>query len=172
MQGPRLPQAAPRSMAVCLCERRRPTSAPQGEALSPGRCSTRDPGPHRTLAKPSWSSCVSPGRSLAALWVSRKQEGAMNMPQKNLRVLVVGGGLGGLCLAQGLRKAGISVAVYERDRSPEVRTQGYRFHMDIRGEEALRACLPPSLYELALATRAQPSKGATVFRIVDGELRE
>ncbi|GLV55843.1 monooxygenase [Dictyobacter sp. S3.2.2.5] len=96
----------------------------------------------------------------------------MNMPQKDLRVLVVGGGLGGLCLAQGLRKAGISVAVYERDRSPEARTQGYRFHMDIRGEEALRACLPTNLYELALAIRAQPSKGATVFRMVDGELRE
>jgi len=87
-------------------------------------------------------------------------------------VLVIGAGLGGLCLAQGLHKAGISVAVYERDRSPEARTQGYRFHMDIRGEEALRACLPPSLYELAMATRAQPSKGATVFRIVDGDLRE
>ena len=89
-----------------------------------------------------------------------------------LRVLVIGAGLGGLCLAQGLHKAGISVAVYERDRSPEARTQGYRFHMDIRGEEALRECLPPSLYELALATRAQPSKGATVFNIVAGELQE
>jgi 2-polyprenyl-6-methoxyphenol hydroxylase-like FAD-dependent oxidoreductase len=87
-------------------------------------------------------------------------------------VLVIGAGLGGLCLAQGLHKAGISVAVYERDRSQEARTQGYRFHMDIRGEEALRACLPPGLYELAMATRAQPSKGATVFRIVDGDLRE
>jgi salicylate hydroxylase len=32
-------------------------------------------------------------------------------------VIVVGGGIGGLCLAQGLRKAGVSVAVYERDRS-------------------------------------------------------
>ena len=87
-------------------------------------------------------------------------------------VLVIGAGLGGLCLAQGLHQAGISVAVYERDRSPEARTQGYRFHMDIRGEEALRACLPPSLYELAMATRAQPSTGATAFSIVDGELRE
>jgi 2-polyprenyl-6-methoxyphenol hydroxylase-like FAD-dependent oxidoreductase len=87
-------------------------------------------------------------------------------------VLVIGAGLGGLCLAQGLHQAGISVAVYERDRSPEARTQGYRFHMDIRGEEALRACLPPGLYELAMATRAQPSTGATLFRIVDGELRE
>jgi 2-polyprenyl-6-methoxyphenol hydroxylase-like FAD-dependent oxidoreductase len=89
-----------------------------------------------------------------------------------LQVLVIGGGLGGLCLAQGLHKAGINVAVYERDTSPETRTQGYRFHMDIRGEEALRECLPPDLYELALATRGQPSHGVTVFSIVDGELRE
>jgi 2-polyprenyl-6-methoxyphenol hydroxylase-like FAD-dependent oxidoreductase len=44
--------------------------------------------------------------------------------------------------------------------------------LDIRGEEALRVCLPPHLYELALAVRAQPSKGATVFRIVGGELQE
>ncbi|MBV9713376.1 MAG: FAD-dependent monooxygenase, partial [Ktedonobacteraceae bacterium] len=89
-----------------------------------------------------------------------------------LHVLVIGGGLGGLSLAQGLRKAGISVAVYERDRSPEARAQGYRFHMDIRGEEALRECLPPRLYELAMATRGQPSKGVTVFSIVDGKLHE
>jgi 2-polyprenyl-6-methoxyphenol hydroxylase-like FAD-dependent oxidoreductase len=31
-----------------------------------------------------------------------------------LRVAVVGGGLGGLCLAPGLLKAGIDVALYER----------------------------------------------------------
>jgi 2-polyprenyl-6-methoxyphenol hydroxylase-like FAD-dependent oxidoreductase len=60
--------------------------------------------------------------------------------QLNLRVLVIGGDLGGLCLAQGLRRAGISVAVYERDSSPVARTQGYRFHMDARGEQALREC--------------------------------
>jgi 2-polyprenyl-6-methoxyphenol hydroxylase-like FAD-dependent oxidoreductase len=89
-----------------------------------------------------------------------------------LRVLVIGGGLGGLCLAQGLHKAGINVEVYERDRSPEARAQGYRFHMDSRGEEALHECLPPRLYELAMVTRGQPSKGVTVFSIIDGELRE
>ncbi len=43
------------------------------------------------------------------------------MSQLPLRVLVIGGGLGGLCLAQGLRKAGISVAVYERDSEPSAR---------------------------------------------------
>jgi 2-polyprenyl-6-methoxyphenol hydroxylase-like FAD-dependent oxidoreductase len=88
-----------------------------------------------------------------------------------LRVVVVGGGLGGLCLAQGLRQAGVSVAVYERDRSPAVRGQGYRLHIDARGERALRACVPPRLYGLYAATRGQPSTGATVFTIAGGRLR-
>ena len=44
-----------------------------------------------------------------------------------LRVAVAGGGLGGLCLAQGLGKAGIDVTVYERDAQLAARRQGYRF---------------------------------------------
>src|SRR6266567_7669013 len=90
----------------------------------------------------------------------------------NLRVLVIGGGLGGLCLAQGLRKAGVDVAVYERDAGLVVRKQGHRVHIDSRGELALRECLPSSLYDLFLATRGQPSRGVTVFSIVDGQLKE
>jgi len=35
-----------------------------------------------------------------------------------LKVLIVGAGTGGLCLAQGLKSAGISVEVFERDHSP------------------------------------------------------
>src|SRR2546421_8177399 len=94
------------------------------------------------------------------------------MSQSSLRVLVIGAGLGGLCLAQGLRKAGVEVAVYQRDTGLAIRTQGHRIHIDSRGEQALRECLPPSLYDLFLATRGQPSKGITVFSIVDSRLEE
>src|SRR5215472_11200230 len=94
------------------------------------------------------------------------------MSQSNVQVLVIGGGLGGLCLAQGLHKAGISVNVYERDGSPEVRSQGYRVHIDTRGQQALHECLPPNLYELFLATCGQQSKGLTVFNTVDDRLEE
>jgi len=36
---------------------------------------------------------------------------------KPFHVLIIGGGIGGLTLAQGLKRAGVSAAVYERDRT-------------------------------------------------------
>ncbi|MFJ8540310.1 FAD-dependent oxidoreductase [Streptomyces sp. NPDC093591] len=68
----------------------------------------------------------------------------------SFHVLITGGGIGGLCLAQGLRKAGISCAVYERD--PAVLASGYRLHMNGDGGRALRQCLPEPLYELYMQT--------------------
>jgi 2-polyprenyl-6-methoxyphenol hydroxylase-like FAD-dependent oxidoreductase len=44
----------------------------------------------------------------------------------SLHVIIVGGGLAGLTLAQGLKKNGISCAVYEKDLSRTDRLQGYR----------------------------------------------
>ena len=87
-------------------------------------------------------------------------------------VLVIGAGLGGLCLAQGLRQAGVNVAVYERDEGLVVRKQGHRVHLDSRGEQALRECLQPRLYDLFLATCGQPSRGVALFRVVEGQLQE
>lgn len=75
-----------------------------------------------------------------------------------LHVLIVGAGLGGLCLAQGLRKAGCSVALYEREESPDT-AQGYRIHINQAGSKALHACLPPSLWDAFVATAGQPSAG-------------
>ena len=39
-------------------------------------------------------------------------------------VVIIGGGIGGLCLAQGLKRAGVSVAVYERDLTRTDRLEG------------------------------------------------
>ncbi|TMR88532.1 FAD-dependent monooxygenase [Nonomuraea basaltis] len=68
---------------------------------------------------------------------------------------IIGGGIGGLCLAQGLRKAGLDVTVYERDRTPADRLQGYRVHIDPHGARALHDCLPEHLWRAFLDTTGQ-----------------
>ncbi|WP_280429289.1 FAD-dependent oxidoreductase [Nocardia brasiliensis] len=72
-------------------------------------------------------------------------------------VIVIGAGLGGLCLAQGLRRAGIGVAVYERDAAVAVRAQGHRLHLDWRGRRALAESLPPQLFSLIGAIAGRPA---------------
>lgn len=67
-------------------------------------------------------------------------------------IAVIGGGIGGLCLAQGLHQAGVDVTVFERDRTPADRLQGYRVHIDPHGAQALRDCLPPHLWQAFLDT--------------------
>src|SRR6266508_3255135 len=69
-----------------------------------------------------------------------------------MRVSVAGAGLGGLCLAQGLRSAGIGADVYERDPAITARFQGYRLVLNPVGFEALRGCLPPRWHPLLDAT--------------------
>jgi 2-polyprenyl-6-methoxyphenol hydroxylase-like FAD-dependent oxidoreductase len=80
-----------------------------------------------------------------------------------LNVAVVGGGLGGLCLAHGLLKAGIDVTLYERDASLAGRRQGYRLHLDARAGLALQRCLPPPSLELFQASCARASRRMTVM---------
>ena len=85
------------------------------------------------------------------------------MSGSSFHALIIGGGLGGLCLAQGLQQAGMSVAAYERDATPLIRKQGYRIHLDARGANALRACLPPYVFELFAATTAPQGHQITVL---------
>lgn len=80
-------------------------------------------------------------------------------PAKLGQVIVIGGGIGGLTLAQGLVKAGISVAVYERDRTPTDRVQGYRVHINPTGSRALHACLPAHLFDIFDRTCGRPGRG-------------
>jgi len=74
---------------------------------------------------------------------------------KPLHVLVIGAGTGGMCLAHGLRRAGISVAVYERHRHRSDGLYGYRVGIDRMGSYALHQCLPPELYQTFVATCAR-----------------
>lgn len=63
-------------------------------------------------------------------------------------VIVAGAGLGGLCAAAGLGRAGLKVLVLERDASLASRPQGYRINVNPTGDAALRACLPEPHFEL------------------------
>ncbi|KAK4561543.1 hypothetical protein LTR86_004861 [Recurvomyces mirabilis] len=48
---------------------------------------------------------------------------------QNPEVIIIGGGLGGLSLANGLYNKGISYHVFERDRTEHYRAQGYRIRI-------------------------------------------
>jgi choline dehydrogenase-like flavoprotein len=70
----------------------------------------------------------------------------------NFKVLIIGAGLGGLTLAQSLVRAGIDVEVFERDKSPFDRPQGYRLHLDADAINAAREVLSPEVREVFEAT--------------------
>ena len=73
-------------------------------------------------------------------------------------VVIIGGGIGGLCLAHGLQQAGVNATVYERDRAITDRLQGYRVHISPKGSRALHDCLPPALFEAFAATCGRPPR--------------
>lgn len=57
-----------------------------------------------------------------------------------MRVVVVGAGLGGLCVANGLRRTGADVEVLEAHDGITDTGQGYRININATGHDALRAC--------------------------------
>jgi 2-polyprenyl-6-methoxyphenol hydroxylase-like FAD-dependent oxidoreductase len=80
----------------------------------------------------------------------------MSAPRK-LQVMIIGAGTGGLCLAHGLLAAGIEVRVFERDRTPVDRLQGYRLTISATGNRALQSCLPKANFERFVAASAKPN---------------
>jgi 2-polyprenyl-6-methoxyphenol hydroxylase-like FAD-dependent oxidoreductase len=73
-----------------------------------------------------------------------------------VKVIIIGAGTGGMCLAHGLRHAGIDVAVHERDRTRTSGLHGYRVGISPNGARALKACLSPELFATFVATTAAP----------------
>ncbi|ADD43510.1 FAD-dependent oxidoreductase [Stackebrandtia nassauensis] len=86
-----------------------------------------------------------------------------------LSVSIIGGGIGGLTLAHGLRRRGVNVRVFERDQSKTERLQGYRVHLSPKGCQALHECLPPELYQRFLATTGKSNSSLGFY---DKDLRE
>ncbi|MBB5636885.1 2-polyprenyl-6-methoxyphenol hydroxylase-like FAD-dependent oxidoreductase [Pedobacter cryoconitis] len=72
----------------------------------------------------------------------------MNINEDQPEVAIIGAGLGGLCLAQGLKKRGIPFHIFEKDISAASRSQGYRIRIDQTGQDALKKCLPEKLFTL------------------------
>jgi 2-polyprenyl-6-methoxyphenol hydroxylase-like FAD-dependent oxidoreductase len=87
-----------------------------------------------------------------------------------MHVLIVGGGLSGLALAQGLLKDGHRVDLYERD-ADQSRKIGYYLHMNADGGEALRRCLPADLFELYQQT-SRKSYNRLESIVFDDQLHE
>jgi 2-polyprenyl-6-methoxyphenol hydroxylase-like FAD-dependent oxidoreductase len=87
-----------------------------------------------------------------------------------LHVLIAGGGLSGLALAQGLIKDGHTCQVFERD-ADDSRKIGYYLHMNADGGEALRRCLPGDLFELYAET-SRRTYDRRVSIVLDDQLRE
>jgi len=88
---------------------------------------------------------------------------------KPLKVMIIGAGTGGLCLAHGLSKDGIAVDVFERDDSPADRQPGYRLSISATGSAALRSCLPDAQYRRLVVQSADPSSRVT---FLDHQLNE
>ena len=81
-----------------------------------------------------------------------------------LNVLIIGAGLGGLTLAQSLRSAGIEFQIFERDKSPWDRPQGYRLHLDGDAINSAREVLTPELCAVFNATSQRTAPYTTILK--------
>ncbi|EGC30572.1 hypothetical protein DICPUDRAFT_41313, partial [Dictyostelium purpureum] len=79
------------------------------------------------------------------------------------KVLIIGGGLGGLVLANRLQKYGVSFCVYERDGSETARIQGYLIGLNSVGIGALRESVSEEKFK-RIESLFKPSQFAVADR--------
>lgn len=76
-----------------------------------------------------------------------------------VKILIIGAGLAGLSLGQGLLQAGIDFQIFERDQAASFRAQGYRIRIDQHGGNSLKRLLPPQLFQIFEATSSEVVPG-------------
>ena len=84
-------------------------------------------------------------------------------------IIIVGGGLAGLSLGQGLKRAKIPFRIFERDTNASFRAQGYRIRIGEDGAAALKRLLPPQLFDAFEATSAEVVHGGHAVNAANGE---
>jgi 2-polyprenyl-6-methoxyphenol hydroxylase-like FAD-dependent oxidoreductase len=107
----------------------------------------------------SSSSSASPGELLLAedmLAPARTFASASDSDKR--RVVIIGGGIGGTCLAGLLQRRGIEAAVFEKDAHQDVRKQGYAITVQ-QGLHALRA-LDIDISQVAVSSLSHSSFNA------------
>src|SRR5512133_1808503 len=93
----------------------------------------------------------------------------MTISSNKPHVMIIGGGIGGLCLVQGLRRAGIDATVYERSLARADWLQGYRIHINPHGSRALHECLQTASWQAFLDTVSTSGGG---FGFTTEQLRD
>src|SRR4051812_16292846 len=86
-----------------------------------------------------------------------------------MKVLVIGGGTGGLALAPGVKRGGIEGRVFERDALRTDGLHGYPGGVDPDGSRALSVLLPKELFDTFVATKARDPK---YFNMVTEDFKE
>src|SRR6266567_3925298 len=90
-----------------------------------------------------------------------------NKKEKEMKILIVGAGMGGLCLAHGLRGVGIDVEVFERNTESVDGLPGFGIHLNRHGYGALRDCLPEENWKMFDTTAGD---AGTLTRFYDEQL--
>jgi 2-polyprenyl-6-methoxyphenol hydroxylase-like FAD-dependent oxidoreductase len=81
-------------------------------------------------------------------------------PTAELPILIIGAGVAGLTLAQGLRLRAVPFFIFERSPSTSNTKQGHRFRISADGQAALHSVLSPSLQDLLQRTTAERTRFA------------
>jgi 2-polyprenyl-6-methoxyphenol hydroxylase-like FAD-dependent oxidoreductase len=94
----------------------------------------------------------------------------MNRHHSPRKVLIIGAGISGLVLAQGLQKNGIPCSVFERDVTKEYRAQGYRIKIPPDVAADLRSTLSEERWQEFEQTCAETVPRESLVNAINGNV--